>query len=138
MKINNPLLTSCVFLAGLGMLPLSQAHAASAQYVDQHFLAENSFTESVKEGYQDLKANVKGAVNDMTGDERTDAQKFRAQREEDLKDYRKDVQDAREDYMEKRQDAQKTYLKNHSQLPVTEDFRKDMDVNRVNNVINNQ
>lgn len=138
MKINNPLLTSCVFLAGLGMLPLSQAHAASAQYVDQQLLAENSFTESVKEGYQDLKANVKGAVDDMTDQNRTDAQKFREQREEDLRDYRKDVQDAREDYMDKRQEAQKTYLKNHNQLPVTEDLRRDMDINRVNNVTNNR
>ena len=51
MKHNNALLHGCLLAAGLTLLPF----AAHATGLSNHFLAENSFTQSVKDGYQDIK-----------------------------------------------------------------------------------
>ena len=55
MKRNNALLHGCLLAAGLTLLPF----AAHATGLSNHFLAENSFTQSVKDGYQDIKKEVK-------------------------------------------------------------------------------
>lgn len=121
MKRHASLLAGGLLTAGLAM-------------VAPHALAANEFTETVKEGYHDLKQNVKGMVNDITGDDRKDAQKYMEQRKEDMKDYREKVLEARKDYMQSRQEAQADYLKNHKQLPIQEDLNKDMDLSgRVQN-----
>ena len=51
MKHNNALLHGCLLAAGLTLLPF----AAHATGLSNHFLAENSFTQSVKDGYQDIR-----------------------------------------------------------------------------------
>lgn len=48
MKRNNALLHGCLLAAGLTLLPF----AAHATGLSNHFLAENSFTQSVKDKYQ--------------------------------------------------------------------------------------
>ena len=55
MKHNNALLHGCLLAAGLTLLPF----AAHATGLSNHFLAENSFTQSVKDGYQDIKKEVR-------------------------------------------------------------------------------
>ena len=65
MKHNNALLHGCLLAAGLTLLPF----AAHATGLSNHFLAENSFTQSVKDGYQDIKKEVKETVDELTGDD---------------------------------------------------------------------
>ena len=83
MKHNNALLHGCLLAAGLTLLPF----AAHATGLSNHFLAENSFTQSVKDGYQDIKKEVKETVDELTGDDKTDTQKFQERRDKDLKKY---------------------------------------------------
>ena len=59
MKYNEMMIKSCVLLAGLAFLPLSAAHASPTG----QFVADSSFTESVKHGYQDLKRDKKETVD---------------------------------------------------------------------------
>lgn len=113
MKHNNALLHGCLLAAGLTLLPF----AAHATGLSNHFLAENSFTQSVKDGYQDIKKEVKETVDELTGDDKTDTQKFQERRDKDLKKYQKEVRDAQKDYAKKREKAQREYLKHHKQLP---------------------
>ena len=112
MKHNNALLHGCLLAAGLTLLPF----AAHATGLSNHFLAENSFTQSVKDGYQDIKKEVKETVDELTGDDKTDTQKFQ-----------KEVRDAQKDYAKKREKAQREYLKHHKQLPFQEDLQKDLE-----------
>ena len=121
MKHNNALLHGCLLAAGLTLLPF----AAHATGLSNHFLAENSFTQSVKDGYQDIKKEVKETVDELTGDDKTDTQKFQERRDKDLKKYQKEVRDAQKDYAKKREKAQREYLKHHKQLPFQEDLQKD-------------
>ena len=109
MKRNNALLHGCLLAAGLTLLPF----AAHATGLSNHFLAENSFTQSVKDGYQDIKKEVKETVDELTGDDKTDAQKFQERRDKDLKKYYKEVRDAQKDYVKEREKAQRQYLKHH-------------------------
>ena len=113
MKRNNALLHGCLLAAGLTLLPF----AAHATGLSSHFLAENSFTQSVKDGYRDIKKEVKETVDELTGDDKTDAQKFQERRDKDLKKYYKEVRDAQKDYVKEREKAQREYLKHHKQLP---------------------
>ena len=124
MKHNNALLHGCLLAAGLTLLPF----AAHATGLSNHFLAENSFTQSVKDGYQDIKKEVKETVDELTGDDKTDTQKFQERRDKDLKKYQKEVRDAQKDYAKKREKAQREYLKHHKQLPFQEDLQKDLEV----------
>jgi Skp family chaperone for outer membrane proteins len=119
MKHNNALLHGCLLAAGLTLLPF----AAHATGLSNHFLAENSFTQSVKDGYQDIKKEVKETVDELTGDDKTDTQKFQERRDKDLKE----VRDAQKDYAKKREKAQREYLKHHKQLPFQEDLQKDLE-----------
>ena len=98
MKHNNALLHGCLLAAGLTLLPF----AAHATGLSNHFLAENSFTQSVKDGYQDIKKEVTETVDELTGD-------------------------AQKDYAKKREKAQREYLKHHKQLPFQEDLQKDLE-----------
>ena len=123
MKHNNALLHGCLLAAGLTLLPF----AAHATGLSNHFLAENSFTQSVKDGYQDIKKEVKETVDELTGDDKTDTQKFQERRDKDLKKYQKEVRDAQKDYAKKREKAQREYLKHHKQLPFQEDLQKDLE-----------
>lgn len=123
MKHNNVLLHGCLLAAGLTLLPF----AAHATGLSNHFLAENSFTQSVKDGYQDIKKEVKETVDELTGDDKTDTQKFQERRDKDLKKYQKEVRDAQKDYAKKREKAQREYLKHHKQLPFQEDLQKDLE-----------
>ena len=107
MKHNNALLHGCLLAAGLTLLPF----AAHATGLSNHFLAENSFTQSVKDGYQDIKKEVKETVDELTGDDKTDTQKFQERR----------------DNAKKREKAQREYLKHHKQLPFQEDLQKDLE-----------
>ena len=118
MKHNNALLHGCLLAAGLTLLPF----AAHATGLSNHFLAENSFTQSVKDGYQDIKKEVKETVDELTGDDKTDTQKFQERRDKDLKKYQKEVRDAQKDYAKKREKAQREYLKHQKQLPFQEDL----------------
>ena len=122
MKHSHIALGGCLLAAGL--LLAASAHASGPE---NRFLAESSFTQSVKDGYQDLKKDVKSTVNELTGDDKTAAQKFREQRDEDLRTYHEDVQDARKDYVKNRESAQKDYLEHHKELPLNEDLNKDLD-----------
>ena len=115
MKMYKTLLAGGLILAGLGVT-VPQA------------LATEDVTDSVKQGYQELKHNVKGMVNDLTGNDKTDAQKYMDQRKEDMKEYRDKVMEARKEYMQNRQEAQADYLKDHKQLPMKEDMKKDMEM----------
>ena len=123
MKRNNALLHGCLLAAGLTLLPF----AAHATGLSNHFLAENSFTQSVKDGYQDIKKEVKETVDELTGDDKTDTQKFQERRDKDLKKYYKEVRDAQKDYVKEREKAQRQYLKHHKQLPFKEDLQKDLE-----------
>ena len=81
---SNALLHGCLLAAGLTLLPFA-AHAAR---LSSHFLAENSFTQSVKDGYRDIKKEVKGEpLDELTGDDKTDAQKFQETPGQGLKKY---------------------------------------------------
>ena len=88
---------------------------------------KNSVTQSVKDGYQDIKKEVKETVDELTGDDKTDAQKFQERRDKDLKKYYKEVRDAQKDYVKEREKAQRQYLKHHKQLPFKEDLQKDLE-----------
>ena len=123
MKYNEMMIKSCVLLAGLAFLPLSAAHAAPTG----RLVADSSFTESVKHGYQDLKRDVKETVDELAGNDANDRKSFEDRRMDDLKTYHKEVQEARQDYINKRQQAQKDYLKHHRQLPITENIKADLD-----------
>ena len=124
MKHKNALLNGCLLAAGLTLLPFAAAHATG---LGNHFLAENSFTQSVKDGYQDIKKEVKETVGELTGNDKADAQEYRERRDKDMEKYRKDVRDARKGYAKKREEAQRDYLKHHKQLPFQEDVQKDLD-----------
>ena len=123
MKHNNALLH--------GLPPRRRSDAPSVRRprhrLSNHFLAENSFTQSVKDGYQDIKKEVKETVDELTGDDKTDTQKFQERRDKDLKKYQKEVRDAQKDYAKKREKAQREYLKHHKQLPFQEDLQKDLE-----------
>ena len=67
-------------------------------------------------------------MDEITGDNKSDVQKFRERRDKDLHTYQKDVRDARKDYVKKREKAQQDYLKHHKELPLKEDLNKDLDV----------
>lgn len=125
MKHSYTALGGCLLAAGLLLVPAASAHASG---LTNRFLAESSFTQSVKDGYQDIKKDVKETVNEITGDNKSDAQKFRERRDKDLHTYQKDVRDARKEYMKKREKAQQDYLKHHKELPLKEDLNKDLNV----------
>ena len=105
MKHNNALLHGCLLAAGLTLLPF----AAHATGLSNHFL------------------EVKETVDELTGDDKTDTQKFQERRDKDLKKYQKEVRDAQKDYAKKREKAQREYLKHHKQLPFQEDLQKDLE-----------
>ena len=100
MKHKNALLNGCLLAAGLTLLPFAAAHATG---LSSHFLAENTFTQSVKDGYQDIKKEVKETVDELTGDDKTDTQKYQERRDKDLKKYQKEVRDAQKDFAKKRE-----------------------------------
>lgn len=137
MKGNKTLMAGCLALAGFVMIPMAQAGATPAPQGKAFTIAENTFSQSVKETYRDAKQDLKQAVNNITDNGRTDDQQYREEHREDLKDYQKAVQDARKDYrdevqkarkdyMDKRDDARKAYLKDHRQLPEKEDIEQDL------------
>ena len=70
---------------------------------------------------------MKETVDELTGDDKTDTQKFQERRDKDLKKYQKEVRDAQKDYAKKREKAQREYLKHHKQLPFQEDLQKDLE-----------
>lgn len=125
MKFSSPLAFGGLALAGMLFLPASASLSAPAQS-DSGVLAENTFTQSVKETYRDAKNDLKKVVNNITEDGKSDEQKYREEREKHVKEYQEKVRDARQDYTEKRMDAQKAYLKDHGQLPAREDIEKDL------------
>lgn len=123
MKYNEMMIKSCVLLAGLAFLPLSAAHAAPGG----RLVADSSFTESVKHGYQDLKRDMKETVDELAGDDPAGKKSFEERRMDDLRTYHKEVREARQDYVNKREQAQKEYLKRHRELPMTENVKADLD-----------
>ena len=125
MKHSHTALGGCLLAAGLLLVPVASAHASG---LTNRFRAESSFTQSVKDGYQDIKKDVKETVDEITGDNKSDVQKFRERRDKELHTYQKDVRDARKDYVKKREKAQQDYLKHHKELPLKEDLNKDLDV----------
>lgn len=122
MKINRMALYGCLLAAGL-VLPLSSVRADAAD----RLTAESSFTDSVKNGYENLKQDVKETVDELAGDDKTDRQSYERQREQDLHTYHKEIRDARQEYVNKRTRAQEEYLKHHKRLPVTENVKADLD-----------
>lgn len=120
-------LCSGLLLAGLVVLP--SAHATSA---DTGLVADNSFTQSVKDGYEDLKDSVKETFGGYTGNARDDARNYIERRQDDLKKYHDTVREARKDYMEARQNDREAYLKHHKELPEKEDIQADMDLSKLN------
>lgn len=125
MKRVSPATFGCLALAGVLFLPASSALAASEQS-GGGYLAENTFTQSVKETYNDAKNDLKKVVNNITADGKSDEERYREEREKHAKEYQEKVREARQEYREKRTDAQKAYLKDHNQLPVKEDVENDL------------
>lgn len=115
-----------LLLAGLIILP--SAHASS---VKTQLVADNSFTQSVKDGYEDLKDSVKETFGGYTGDTSADTKNYMERRQDDIKTYRDRVRDARKDFMESRQKDQTDYLKHHKELPQKEDIKADMDMAKI-------
>lgn len=122
-------LTLCSGLLLAGFVVLPSAHAASA---DARLVADNSFTQSVKDGYEDLKDSVKETFGGYTGNTRDDARNYIERRQDDLKKYHDTVREARKDYMEARQNDREAYLKHHKELPEKEDIQADMDLSKLN------
>ena len=125
MRFSSSLSFGGLALAGMLFLPASASLAAPAQSGNE-LQAENTFTQSLKETYNDAKNDLKKVVNNITADGKSDEQKYREEREKQVKEYHEKVRDARQDYAEKRMNAQKAYLKDHGQLPIKEDIEKDL------------
>lgn len=125
MKLVSPVTFGGLALAGVLCLPALPTLAAPAQ-CGNGYLAENTFTQSVKETYKDAKNDLKKVVNNITEDGKSDEERYREERAKHVKEYHEKVREARHDYREKRTDAQKSYLKDHNQLPVKEDIEKDL------------
>jgi hypothetical protein len=126
--MKNTVLTLCGGLLLAGFVVLPAAHAASAE---ARLVADNSFTESVKEGYEDLKDSVKETFGGYTGDDREDARNYMERRQDDLKKYHDTVREARKDYIESRQNDREAYLKHHKELPQKEDINADLDLSKI-------
>lgn len=127
MKLVSPVTFGGLALAGVLFLPASPSLAAPTQS-GNGYLAENTFTQSVKETYKDAKNDLKKVVNNITADGKSDEERYREERAKHVKEYREKVREARQEYKEKRTDAQKAYLKDHNQLPAREDFEKDLNM----------
>ncbi len=102
-----------------GALPFV-SHAETASSTDK------TFSQSVKEGYQDLKNTVTETFGGYTGNTQKDNQAYMDNYKNDLKDYHKAVQDARDDYRKARLGEQKSYLEHHKALPMQENIDSDM------------
>ncbi len=124
MKRSKTFLTGCMALAGFALLPFTQAEASPAEF--GRLLADNTFTESVKDTYKDAKNDLKDMVDRISGDESSDVQKYRNERAEDLKNYHHKLLEARQEYVESRMEAQKDYLADHKHLPDKEDIQADL------------
>jgi uncharacterized protein YukE len=92
----------------------------------RHLVAENSFTDSVVQGYQDIRSRVTETFGGYAGDPTRDAQNFQKQLQKDREDLRKAVQDARNEYRHSRQEEQESYRKYHQELPTEEDIEADI------------
>lgn len=125
MKRVSPATFGGLALAGVLLLPASSVLAAQDQS-GSGYLAENTFTQSVKETYNDAKNDLKKVVNNITADGKSDEERYREEREKHVKEYQDKVREARQEYREKRTDAQKAYLKDHNQLPAKEDVENDL------------
>ena len=88
--------------------------------------AETSFTQAVKEGYQDIKDSVKENLGAYTGNDKQDALNYAEHRKADLKKYHDAVRGARDDYRKARHSEQEAYLKYHKELPEKEDIQADL------------
>ena len=126
--MKNTVLTLCGGLLLAGFVVLPAAHAASAE---ARLVADNSFTQSVKEGYEDLKDSVNETFGGYTGNDRAHARNYMERRQADLKKYHDTVREASKDFMEARQSDREAYLKHHKELPQPEDIKADMDLSKI-------
>ena len=99
-RMKNTVLTLCGGLLLAGFVVLPAAHAASDE---ARLVADNSFTQSVKEGYEDLKDSVKETFGGYTGNDREDARNYMEHRQAAVKKYHDTGREARKDLMEARQ-----------------------------------
>ena len=118
----------CGSLLATGLIVLPAVHAGSG---DTRLMAENAFTRSVKDGYQDLKNDVKEVFGGYTGKQAEDARNFTERRQQDLRKYHDAVRKAQKVYVQSREEDQKAYLKYHKVLPQKEDIKADMDLSKM-------
>ncbi|AGC49538.1 hypothetical protein K9U34_02215 [Lawsonia intracellularis] len=122
MKVHAVIIRSGILSINLFTIPLAVAHNFSDQFV-----VETSITQSIKDGYTNLKSNVEETMSSLTDEKNTDAEKYLEQHDKDLKAYQNEIKKADQNYMKARKEAQRNYMKNHSQLPMEEDIEKDME-----------
>lgn len=102
MKHNNALLHGCL-LARRSDAP----SVRRPRHRPEQPFSRGKLVHPVRQGrLQDIKKEVKETVDELTGDDKTDTQKFQERRDKDLKKYQKEVRDAQKDYAKKREKAQ--------------------------------
>lgn len=82
MKVYAVLIESAILLINLFTIHLAIAHNLSDQFV-----VETSITESIKNGYTNLKNNIKETISSLTDEKNTDAEKYVEQDDKDSKTY---------------------------------------------------
>ncbi len=122
MKVHVVIVGSGILFINLFTIPLAVAHNLSDQ-----FIVETSITQSIKDGYTNLKSNVEETMSSFTDEKNTDAEKYVEQHDKDRKTYQDEIKKVDQNYMKARKEAQRNYMKNHSQLPIEEDIEKDME-----------
>lgn len=122
MKVHVVIVGSGILFINLFTIPLAISHNLSEQFV-----VETSITKSIKDGYTNLKSNVKETMSSLTNEKNTDAEKYIEQYDEDRKAYQDKIKKVDQNYMKTRKEAQRNYMKKHSQLPMEEDIKKDME-----------
>ena len=102
MKVHAVIIRSGILSINLFTIPLAVAHNFSDQFV-----VETSITQSIKDGYTNLKSNVEETMSSLTDEKNTDAEKYLEQHDKDLKAYQNEIKKADQNYMKARKEAQK-------------------------------
>lgn len=122
MKSYVVIIGSGILFIKLFTIPIAIAHNLSDQ-----FIVETSITKSIKDGYTNLKSNVKETMSSLTDEKNPDTEKYIEQYNEDRKEYQDKIKKIDQSYMKTRKEAQRNYMKKHSQIPIEEDIKKDIE-----------
>ncbi len=85
--------------------------------------AEKSFSQTVKDGYHNLKNSM---FSSYSGNDSEDSKTYMENYRKDLDNYHDALREARDDYRKARLDEQRSYLEHHSTLPMNEDIDSDI------------